>query len=280
MSLRVINDSGIATLKQRFLSHKENDILSDLILVDAENISKRFTTDDIMNWMTEAFPDMEGLITQSGRGLISVLIQGDNKSFLNRFIETFYEKLPNELSCSISDSEKRHELFYKATLVINNARSAHKGINIDVGGNLQRQRFNRSEKRLMVIDDDVYFCKLLSASLQTMFSVTEMNSAEGILERYREISPDMVLLDIHLEEESGLNLIEQIIEIDPDAYIIIMSADSVAKNVMTASKLGAQGFLAKPPNKEALQAYVRKCPTFRTAPSVRPVEDLQREPVS
>ena len=85
----------------------------------------------------------------------------------------------------------------------------------------------------------------------------------NVLKFYHEHNPDILFLDIHMPGRTGLDLINEILEIDPDAYIIILSADSSADNVVKAINKGAIGFLSKPPAKDRMQQYINQCITIR-----------------
>ena len=52
-------------------------------------------------------------------------------------------------------------------------------------------------------------------------------------------------------------------EVDPQAYVIMLSADANKDRIMDCIKMGAKGFIAKPFNGEKLFDYIRRCPTIR-----------------
>ncbi|PCI01233.1 MAG: hypothetical protein COB76_01850 [Alphaproteobacteria bacterium] len=52
-------------------------------------------------------------------------------------------------------------------------------------------------------------------------------------------------------------------EIDPKAYVVMLSADAAQDRIVTCMKNGAKGFIAKPFRGEKLYDYIRKCPTIR-----------------
>ena len=66
-----------------------------------------------------------------------------------------------------------------------------------------------------------------------------------------------------MPDKTGLELIPDIIDIDSDAFIIILSADSNKDNVIAALEEGGAGFLTKPPAKAKVQEYLTQCITMK-----------------
>ena len=80
---------------------------------------------------------------------------------------------------------------------------------------------------------------------------------------YKEVNPDVVILDIHLPNQNGLDIIEKLNHLDSSAFIIISSSDSIKENVLKAIGLGAIGFLAKHIQKNKLFSLFNQCITFQ-----------------
>ena len=55
----------------------------------------------------------------------------------------------------------------------------------------------------MVIDDETDFLKLVEGWLKASYQVTCFSSAEGVCEQIEAIDPDLVLLDVHMPDQSG-----------------------------------------------------------------------------
>jgi two-component system chemotaxis response regulator CheY len=99
--------------------------------------------------------------------------------------------------------------------------------------------------------------------LDGMTQVVMAQDGADCLKLYQEHKPDMAFLDIHLPILTGFELVDQLLKIDPSAYLVVMSSDSTAENVQAALKAGARGFLAKPLQRPKLMQYMNTCPTIR-----------------
>lgn len=123
-------------------------------------------------------------------------------------------------------------------------------------------RAARRENVVIVADDDMYMRMLVKKAVGANYTVIEIGDGGDVLEAYKKHVPDVLLLDIHMPNKDGTGLLQQILAIDPRAYIIMLSADSSRENVEATASRGAKGFLTKPFTKEKLQGYLTKCPTI------------------
>lgn len=100
---------------------------------------------------------------------------------------------------------------------------------------------------VLIIDDDPEFCRLaewqLTRSDYYAMSAFDLDQAIG---RIRERSPDVVLLDRHLGDLDGLELIPQVQAQAPGAAIVLVTASSTVDHAVQAIKLGAYDYLTKP----------------------------------
>lgn len=131
------------------------------------------------------------------------------------------------------------------------------------GEGMHLTRLKRPYNCIMVADDDMYIRTLIEAALKSKGEIHNIVDGNSVLEEYARHAPDMLLLDIHMPGKGGPELVKEVLEIDPRAYIIMLSADSSKLNVMMTQKDGAAGFLTKPFDKAKLMEYVDACPTLR-----------------
>jgi two-component system response regulator AtoC len=114
-------------------------------------------------------------------------------------------------------------------------------------------------KSILIIDDDPLIRKTLSSHLAKHgFEVQSAEDGEKGLEKYSEMCPDLVLLDIRLPDIDGLEVLRQTREKQNRATILIMTAYDDMKTTVEAVKLGAFEYLVKPLDYVALDLTVEK----------------------
>lgn len=80
---------------------------------------------------------------------------------------------------------------------------------------------------------------------------TATNGVEA-LQKFRQFRPTVVTMDITMPQMDGLECIKEMMEIDPQTNILVVSAVSDEYSGLLALKLGARGFLYKPFTEEEL----------------------------
>ncbi len=129
--------------------------------------------------------------------------------------------------------------------------------------NLHQRRLDRSENIILIADDDKLIRTAMSKLLAMTGTLVQEENGAKVITQYLNHNPDIVFLDIHMPGKNGLETVKDLIALDPDAFIILLSADSSADNVLKALEEGAAGFLSKPPAKEKVQDYISQCLTMR-----------------
>jgi two-component system, chemotaxis family, chemotaxis protein CheY len=127
---------------------------------------------------------------------------------------------------------------------------------------IQAQRNNREKPELMIIEDDAFSRRLVANVLPKDYRLTALGTADTALPTYARLAPDMLFLDINIPDVSGHELLERIMVMDPDAYVVMLSGNADKANIMQAMSKGAKGFIAKPFNREKLLQYIEACPTI------------------
>lgn len=104
----------------------------------------------------------------------------------------------------------------------------------------------RNKMNLILLDDHELFAKSLEISLKnyvTSFkSYTQVESMKKSLER--EL-PDILLLDIHMEEDNGLEIAKDLLKKHKNLKIVFLSGYDLVEYHHEAIKLGAWGFISK-----------------------------------
>ena len=114
-------------------------------------------------------------------------------------------------------------------------------------------------KKVLIADDTPFMRHMLSEILERNgFEVVgeAENGAEAV-RMYKHLSPDLITLDITMPEMDGIQALEEIMEMDPKALAIMVSAVGSAENVLRAIKIGAKNFITKPFNEEKILTAIQ-----------------------
>lgn len=115
-------------------------------------------------------------------------------------------------------------------------------------------------KRVLVVDDAIF----MRNTLKDVFAaagfevVGEAQHGLEAVERYKQLQPDLVTMDIVMPYKSGIEATRDIIKLDPRANIIMCSALGQENLVMEAIEAGAADFVVKPFKHEDVLAVVKK----------------------
>jgi two-component system nitrogen regulation response regulator GlnG len=113
--------------------------------------------------------------------------------------------------------------------------------------------------KLLVIDDEagIRFSiqQIFRSPTVTVFAAE--NGPDGLALISGE-SPDVVLLDIHLGNQSGLSLLDEIREIDPKCLVVLITGRGTADTAIDAMKRGAFDYLVKPLDMNQLKQVVEQ----------------------
>lgn len=113
--------------------------------------------------------------------------------------------------------------------------------------------------RIMVVDDS----RVAYAEMQKMLQGSEFEivdfcrSGEEALERYEEVNPDLVTMDIVMPGIDGMETCKEMQKRWPDSNIFMVSSMAYEDMIDTAVALGAKGFLFKPFTQESLLKGLR-----------------------
>lgn len=130
-----------------------------------------------------------------------------------------------------------------------------------------------SNKKLLLVDDDETFCSVLKQALQKRDF--EVESATNIADAIRcatQFKPVYAVVDLRIGHESGLELVNQLIQINPDIHIVMLTGYSSVATAVEAIKLGATYYLTKPADvNEIIAALDKKIGDSSVAISEKPV---------
>ncbi|MGE4484098.1 MAG: response regulator [Oscillospiraceae bacterium] len=114
--------------------------------------------------------------------------------------------------------------------------------------------------KVLIVDDAAF----MRISIKNMISkngyevVGEAENGAVAIEKYKELSPDIVTMDITMPEMSGLDAMKTIVSQDPKAKVIMVSAMGQETIVRDAVLSGAKGFIVKPFKEDGLLSALKK----------------------
>jgi two-component system, chemotaxis family, chemotaxis protein CheY len=114
--------------------------------------------------------------------------------------------------------------------------------------------------RVLVVDDAAFMRKMVSDALTGGGHEIVGEAANGAeaVQRFQELRPDIMTLDITMPEKDGLTALKEIIAVDPSAKVVMCSALGQESKVLESIKLGAKDFVVKPFQVDRVLSAVEK----------------------
>jgi two-component system response regulator AtoC len=113
--------------------------------------------------------------------------------------------------------------------------------------------------KILVIDDEPILRDSLEVALKTSgYDVITARTGEEGLDRFQKEDPDIVLLDHWLPGINGDEVLRRIREEDPEAPVIIMTAQGSIEMAVSSMKMGAFDFLVKPFNLDQVEDLIKR----------------------
>ena len=113
----------------------------------------------------------------------------------------------------------------------------------------------------ILICDDAAFMRMMIKDILTKNGYNIAGEAENgvkAIEKYNELKPDLVLMDITMPEMDGISAVKEIKKFDPQAKIIMCSAMGQQAMVIESIQSGARDFIVKPFQPDRVLEAIRK----------------------
>jgi two-component system chemotaxis response regulator CheY len=97
--------------------------------------------------------------------------------------------------------------------------------------------------------DDAQFMRMMLKNIIAGAGYEIAGEAENgvqAIERYRELGPDLVIMDMIMPEMGGIDAVREIVKLDPKARVLMCSAMGQQALVVEAIQVGARDFIVKP----------------------------------
>lgn len=113
--------------------------------------------------------------------------------------------------------------------------------------------------KILIVDDAeflrVRITKMLSGE---GFEVFEAENGVKAVSSYKEVRPDMVLMDVTMPEMDGLTALKEIRSFDSQAKVVMLTALGQESVVLEAIKSGARDFVVKPFERDRVMSAIHK----------------------
>ena len=115
-------------------------------------------------------------------------------------------------------------------------------------------------KNILIVDDAA-FMRMMIKDILSKNGYTVAGEAENgvkAIEKYNELKPDLVLMDITMHDKDGIQALKDIKASDPNAKIIMCSAMGQQAMVIESIQAGAKDFIVKPFQPDRVLEAVKK----------------------
>ena len=115
-----------------------------------------------------------------------------------------------------------------------------------------------AKEKILVVDDEPMIRWTLAEALRTWgYEPIEAGTVAGALFSFETERPAAVFLDINLPDGSGLDVLKEVKRLQPQAVVIMITANVMVEDTISALRNGAYDFIAKPPQLNELQVTIR-----------------------
>jgi len=116
------------------------------------------------------------------------------------------------------------------------------------------------EPTVLIVEDSPPMTEILKKIFQDNVGCTILEATDGIeaVKKYKQYKPDLVTMRIDMQKASGIVALDAIMEIDPNAKVIIISARSQKDLPEDVLRIGALGYITKPFDKNIITPILVK----------------------
>ena len=128
------------------------------------------------------------------------------------------------------------------------------------------------DRSLLLVDDDAAFLQRLARAMEVRGFVVE--TAASVAEGIRKVdiaAPAYAVVDMRLEDGSGLDVIERLRKRRPDSRAVVLTGYGNIATAVTAVKLGALDYLAKPADADEIYSVLTRAAGEKAEPPDNPM---------
>lgn len=112
--------------------------------------------------------------------------------------------------------------------------------------------------RVLIVDDSKIVCEILTGMFKELGHnvVGTAGNGEEALQKFLELRPDLVSMDITMPKVDGITATKNIMAEDPNALVIVVTSHGQEKMIVDAIEAGASGYVLKPFRKEKIKEQI------------------------
>ncbi len=114
--------------------------------------------------------------------------------------------------------------------------------------------------KVLAVDDSKTMLAMLSAQLRDSSFEVIATASSGLeaVEKFKELKPQLVLLDVVMPELTGIDTLERLLNVDTTACVVMVSSIGTEATVKDCLKRGAKSYIQKPLQKDNVLAHLKK----------------------
>ena len=114
--------------------------------------------------------------------------------------------------------------------------------------------------KVLAVDDSKTMLAMLSAQLRDSNFEVIATASSGLeaVEKFKELKPQLVLLDVVMPELTGIDTLDRLLNVDTTACVVMVSSIGTEATVQNCLKRGAKSYLQKPLQKDNVLAHLKK----------------------
>jgi two-component system response regulator RegA len=120
-------------------------------------------------------------------------------------------------------------------------------------------RADDEARSILIVDDQEVFRERLARAFRDRgFDVRAASNCEDAIESARDDSPELAVVDLRMPTCSGLDLVRDLMEVDPSTKVVVLTGYGSIATAVEAMRLGASNYLSKPADADdILAAFAR-----------------------
>lgn len=103
-----------------------------------------------------------------------------------------------------------------------------------------------SRRRVLLVDDNTAILEQIRRTLEARYDIVAAVSSPAAAIETLSLAPEIIVLDIAMGQESGIDLARRIVELDPLPRIVFLTVYADQDFVLAALSAGALGYVVKP----------------------------------